>query len=65
MFLTNLTGNYGGVGWLAGYENLAAFEDANAKLNADAEWLAFLDGATTCYAQDVGVTQSMLHVLIP
>ncbi len=65
MFLTNVTGNYGGVGWLSGYENLAAFEDANAKLNADANWLAFIDGATTCYSQDVGVTQSTLHVLIP
>lgn len=65
MFLTNVTGNYGGVTWLAGYENLAAFEDANVKLNADPDWPAFIDGATTCYAQDVGVTQSTLHVLIP
>ena len=65
MFLTNVTGNYGGVGWLSGYESLAAFEEANAKLNADADWLTFVDGATTCYAQDVGVTQSTLHVLIP
>jgi hypothetical protein len=64
MFLTNVTGNYGGVGWLTGYENLAAFEEANAKLNADANWLAYLDGATTCYVQDVGATQSTLHSLI-
>jgi hypothetical protein len=64
MFLTNVTGNYGGVGWLAGYESLAAFEEANTKLNADVGWLTYVDGATTCYAQDVGVTQSTLHMLI-
>ncbi|HVA53905.1 MAG TPA: hypothetical protein VNF05_10380 [Acidimicrobiales bacterium] len=65
MFLTTVTGNYGGVGWLAGYESLAAFEQANAKLNADTAWLTYLDGATTCYAQDVGATQSSLHRLVP
>jgi hypothetical protein len=64
LFIAGLTGKYGGVGWLTGYESLAAFETAQSKLNADPSWLKFIDGATGCYAQDVGVTQSSLYTKV-
>lgn len=63
-FLANVTGNYGGGGWLAGYENLAAFEQAQRKLNSDAAFVKFLDANTGCYAPDPSVTQSLLFARV-
>lgn len=63
-FHVNVTGNYGGVGWLSAYPDLAAFEAANSKVSADASWLAYLD-SLTCYGTDVSATQSTLYQKIP
>ncbi|MGZ4718478.1 MAG: hypothetical protein ACXWCB_17455, partial [Acidimicrobiales bacterium] len=35
MFLSNVTGPYGGISWLTGYEDIAAMEKAETALNSD------------------------------
>lgn len=59
-FAANATGQWGGVGWITGYESIAAFETAQKKLNANLGWLEYVDGATNCYSDDPSVTQSLL-----
>jgi hypothetical protein len=63
-FHVNVTGNYGGVGWLSAYADLAAFEAANNKVAADESWLEYLD-SLTCYGTDVSANQATLYQKIP
>ncbi len=63
-FLSGVTGVYGGVGWITGYEDLAAFEQAQSKLAADPSWLPFIDSVSGCFHSDAGATQSTLHMKI-
>lgn len=61
LFARSLTGPYGAVGWLSGYENLAAFETAQEKLAVDPGWLDYLDSTNGCYVEDGALTQSTLY----
>ena len=63
-FLAGQTGTYGSVLWLAGYKNIAEFEDAQHKLAADTALVEYLDGATTAYLADPTVSQSTLYMRI-
>jgi hypothetical protein len=63
-FVANVTGHYGGVGWLAGYQSLAEFEDAQDKLNTDASFVKFVDSTTGAYVQDPSVTQTLLFAKV-
>jgi hypothetical protein len=49
MFLSLVAGQFGGVGWLTGYGDLAALEAANDKLMASNEWLKLVDRAGHMY----------------
>ena len=60
LFLRGLSGPYGGIGWISGYESLAAFEEANGKMEANADWLPFLDSLDGCFVADASVTQATL-----
>jgi hypothetical protein len=60
-FTANSTGQWAGVGWITGYEGIGDFETAQKKLNADMGWLEYVDGATSCYSDDPGVSQSLLY----
>ena len=62
LFVAGVTGVYGGVGWLSGYESLSAFEATEAKLATDPGWLEFIDGFGDCFVEDPAVTQSTLFV---
>jgi hypothetical protein len=62
IFLARQTGPYGAVSWLAGYENIAAYEAAQGKLQADAGFAEFLDSRTTAYQADPSLTQSTLYL---
>jgi len=64
LFGRGLTGPYGGVGWLSGYENLVAFESAQEKLAVDPGFLEFIDSTKGCYVEDPAITQSMLYMKI-
>ena len=61
MFCRSLTGPFGAVGWLTGYENIAAMEKAEAALGADASWLKLLDSTKGCFVEDPALTQTTLY----
>jgi hypothetical protein len=62
IFLSRQTGPYGAVSWLAGYEDIAAYESAQSKLQADVGFAAFLDEKTTAYQAEPSLTQSTLYL---
>ncbi|HVN49779.1 MAG TPA: hypothetical protein VMT43_00020 [Acidimicrobiales bacterium] len=62
MFATNVTGPYGGVGWLTGYENVGAFEAAGQALNGDPSWVQLVDSrAGGVYQEDATLTQQLVY----
>ncbi len=61
MFLRALTGPYGAVGWLTGYENVAEMERAMDAQAADPEWLKLIDGTKGCFNEDIGATQQTIY----
>ncbi len=61
MFGSSLTGPYGSVGFLTGYENIAALETAQNKLAADASWVKLIDSTKGCFVEDATITQSTLY----
>lgn len=61
MFGRSLTGPYGGVGWLTGYESAAAMEKADNALGSDPSWLKLLDSTQGCFAEDANITQSTIY----
>lgn len=60
MFVRAVTGPNSSVGWLTGYEDLAAMEAANDKMAADPEWLTFLDTTNGCFVEDPAVSQTVI-----
>jgi len=61
MFGRALTGPYGSVGWLTGYESLAQMEKANDAQAADPTMLKLIDSTQGCFVEDVGATQTTLY----
>lgn len=64
LFARRLTGVFGGVEWMSGYDSLAAFQTAQEKLAADPTWGAAMDAVAGVYAEDSRVTQSILRAKI-
>jgi hypothetical protein len=60
LFGRSVTGPYGGIGWLTGYESAAAMEQADSALSSDPGWLKLLDSTEGCFAADTNVTQSTI-----
>jgi hypothetical protein len=61
-FVHCVTGPYAGVGWLTSYTSMADFQEANAKANADAQWVDFVDASVGSYIEDAATTQSVLYM---
>jgi hypothetical protein len=61
MFVTPVTGAYGGAGWIVGSDDLGQVEAANATLASNDEWLKLVDRAGHCFAP--GATTMMLRRL--
>ena len=62
MFVTGATGPYGSVGWISGYTNVAEYEKAQAKLEADTKFGEFVDkNVRGVYAEDPSVTQTVIY----
>ena len=61
MFLRSLTGPYGQVGWLTGYESLAQMETAMDAQASDPTWLKLIDSTEGCFIEDLGATQTTLY----
>ena len=59
MFGRSVTGPYGAVGWLTGYESAAAMERADAALSGSM-LVSLLDSTEGCFA-DTNATQSTIY----
>jgi hypothetical protein len=60
MFVANVTGVYGGVGWFSGFPNIAALEASQQAMAADAGWAKQVDKAGSAYSADLGATTSLI-----
>lgn len=60
LFMRNVTGPFGGVGWLTGSADAADMQAQNAALAADAGWLEFLDSTGGVYSDQVGATETII-----
>jgi len=62
LFLADVTGNYGGVAWASGYENVQAMEAAQQALAGDESWAKFVDKATAgVYAEEPSLTTQTIY----
>ena len=62
LFGASVTGPYGGVGWITGYENIGALEAAQAALGADPNWVAMIDKkAAGAYAEEPSLTTQLIY----
>jgi hypothetical protein len=62
LFLADVTGMYGGVGWVSGYENAQALEAAQQALNGDEHWAKFVDKETKgVYAEEPSLTTQIIY----
>jgi hypothetical protein len=62
LFLANVTGNYGGVGWASAFENVQALEAAQLALAGDESWAKFVDKTTAgVYAEEPSVTTQVIY----
>jgi hypothetical protein len=61
MFVANVTGLYGGVGWMTGFADTQALEAAQQAMSADEDWAKQVDKAGSVYAADPAVTTQLIH----
>jgi hypothetical protein len=62
LFLANVTGNYGTVGWLSGHENVQALEATQQALASDTDWAQFVDNQTEgVYTDDPSQTTQLIY----
>jgi len=61
MFLSSITGPYGSVGWLTGYESIGQLETANDALAGNTTWLALIDTTEGAFLPDAEVTQQTIY----
>jgi hypothetical protein len=60
MFVTNVTGVYGGVGWISGYPSAAALEAAQQAIASDAQWAKEIDQAASAFSSDPSATTALI-----
>jgi len=62
LFLANVTGNFGSVGWLSGHENVQALEATQEALASDTDWAQFVDKKTKgVYTDDPTQTTQLIY----
>lgn len=62
MFVAGVTGPYGNVGWVSGFERVQTLEAGQLALMADPRWLDLLDReAGTAYMSEPARTQQIIH----
>lgn len=62
-FLVATTGVYGAVAWVTGAETFTDIEQAGQKVNSDPDFLALVDGHSTCYIAGAA-TQTMAQRIV-
>ena len=61
-FGTSVSGDYGGVAWVTGFENIGAMEAANNALSADESFLKLVDHeASKCFESGLGATVQTIY----
>jgi hypothetical protein len=61
MFLSDMTGNYGGVSWHTGYADIAEAERSSQRLSADQSFTELIDGQCPgVYTEQPGATRQNL-----
>jgi hypothetical protein len=61
LFVSNVTGPYGGVGWASAYANVQAMEAAQEALASDAEWIKYVDREVVgVYAEEPAMTTQLV-----
>jgi hypothetical protein len=62
LFTAGVTGSYGSVGWLSGYENAQALEAAQQALASDQDWAQFVDKKTAgVYTDDPNQSTQLIY----
>jgi len=62
LFLSDVTGSYGGVGWISGHQNVHAMQKAQDALQADTGWAQLLDKQTRgVYAEAPSLTTQLIY----
>jgi hypothetical protein len=62
LFLTDVNGSYGGVGWASGYESVQALEAAQQALAGDQDWAKFVDKSTKgVYVDEPSLTTQLIY----
>jgi len=62
LFLADVTGIYGGVGWVSGHENVQAMEATQQKLAADPSWAKYVDKEVKgTYVDDPSMTTQLIY----
>lgn len=61
MVCREMTGPYGGFVWFTPYEDIAALQSAQEKLDSDSSWLQFIDRTEGCWTGDPSVTHTTIH----
>ena len=61
LLLRGMTGPYGGIGWLTGYETIADLQAAQDALAGDASWVKYLDTTGGAFVEDAAMTQSTIY----
>lgn len=59
-FMRGLSGSYGAVSWVTGFESIGALQVADSALAADAGWMRLLDDATTSYVDAPMISQQQI-----
>ena len=60
LFGVSMTGAYGRVGWITGYERVRQYEEAQATLMADPEWLGLLDRDAAAYSDSPTASEQLV-----
>jgi hypothetical protein len=61
MFVANVTGVYGGVGWFTGYADVQALEAAQQAIAADASFSTHVDKTASAFSADPSATTQLFH----
>jgi hypothetical protein len=62
LFLANVSGTYGSVGWITGHENAQALEASQQALGSDEDWVKLVDkGVAGVYADDPSATTQLIY----
>jgi hypothetical protein len=62
LFLADVTGTYGGVGWVSGHANVQAMEASQQALAADPSWAKYLDKEVRgTYAEEPLLTTQLIY----